>query len=79
MSEQLKSVLEQARQLTLQERGDLATLLLAELDHENIADDGAEWGEELRRRMEDVRTGRESLVPWEDVRTKLQGIIDGAR
>lgn len=79
MSERLKLVLEQARQLTLQERGDLTTLLLEELDNENADDDDAARGEELRKRMDDVRSGREQLIPWEEVRSKLQGIIDAAR
>ena len=57
--------------LPAEERAELAAVLLESLDAE--ADDGAdaEWGEEIRRRVEDVAAGRVTTVPWSDARAAI--------
>ena len=52
------------------DRAELADYLLASLDSE--ADVAAAWRDELGRRMADIRSGKETGVPAEDVLRRLQ-------
>ena len=46
------------------ERGQLAARLLESLDADADADAADAWDEEIRTRLEDVRSGRVTPVPW---------------
>ena len=82
MPAELQSVLDAALQLSTADREALAERLWESLDDEELAadDDGdfgehpfaAEWDEEIRRRVEDMRSGKEPGIPWEQVRKLLQ-------
>ncbi len=56
--------------LTTAERAELADYDLASLDSE--AEVAAAWREELGRRMADIRSGKETGVPAEDVMRRMQ-------
>jgi putative addiction module component (TIGR02574 family) len=58
-------------QLPAEERAELAAALLDSLDVETDADADAEWDEEIRRRVEDVTTGRVTPASWADARAAI--------
>lgn len=64
--------------LPAEERAELAAALLDSLDPEADADADAEWGEEIRRRVEDVTAGRVTGVPWSDARAAILSDDDAA-
>ncbi|QEL15671.1 addiction module protein [Limnoglobus roseus] len=70
MSDAMKSVLELAAQLSADERGELAARLLEELDHAD-ADAASAWSDEIRRRIDDLRSGRETPIPWAEARRQI--------
>lgn len=66
------------------ERAELAERLLDSLPPEPAADEDEEvdWNdhppgyrEEIMRRLDDLRSGREEGVPWEEVQAKVERII----
>jgi putative addiction module component (TIGR02574 family) len=79
MSTQVSELLERALTLSTQERGLLIDRLIETLDNEP-AEEGVEtaWGEEIRRRVDDVRSGRVKTVSGEQVLRELaQEFPDG--
>jgi putative addiction module component (TIGR02574 family) len=68
MTTQVSELLEKALSLSTRERGLLIDRLIESLD--NLpADEGIEgaWGEEIRRRVDDIRSGRVKGIPGEQV------------
>ncbi|HYG64032.1 MAG TPA: addiction module protein [Thermoanaerobaculia bacterium] len=65
-------LLEQALQLPLDERAELASEILASLDGE--PEPGAEeaWAREIERRAARVLSGESEGIPWEDVRQRIE-------
>ena len=76
MTKEAAELLRQALALTERERADLACTLMDSLD--TAVDDNVEvaWQEEIRRRIEDVRSGKVSLVSWDDVRDRARRVLD---
>jgi putative addiction module component (TIGR02574 family) len=72
MSPQVSELLEKALSLSTQERGLLIDCLVESLDDEP-AEEGVEaaWGEEIKRRVDDVRSGRAEMVPIERIKERL--------
>lgn len=72
MSPQVSELLEKALSLSTQERGLLIDCLVESLDDEP-AEEGVEaaWGEEIKRRVDDVRSGRAEMVPMERIKERL--------
>jgi putative addiction module component (TIGR02574 family) len=68
MSKAARTVLDEALQLDLSERAELAAELLASLDGEPDADVEAAWAAEIERRAERARTGEDAGKPWAEVR-----------
>lgn len=70
---QLSELLEKALALPTQERGILIDRLIDSLDEEP-ADEGvdAAWDEEIKRRIDDVRSGRMKTIPGEQVLSRLK-------
>ena len=72
MTPQVSEVLEKALALSTQERGLLIDHLIESLD-EAPAEEGVEeaWGEEIRRRVDDIRSGKVKMIPGEQVLREL--------
>lgn len=71
-SSQLSELLEKALALSAQDRDLLINRLIASLDEEP-AEEGAEpaWDEEIKRRVDDIRSGRVNTIPGEQVLQEL--------
>jgi putative addiction module component (TIGR02574 family) len=69
---QLSELLEKALALSTQDRGLLINRLIASLDEEP-AEEGVEaaWGNEIKRRVDDIRSGRVKTIPGEQVLQEL--------
>jgi putative addiction module component (TIGR02574 family) len=72
MTPQVSEVLEKALALSTQERGLLIDQLIESLD-EGPADEGVEaaWGAEIKRRVDEVRSGKVKMIPGEQVLREL--------
>jgi putative addiction module component (TIGR02574 family) len=72
MTPQASEVLEKAMALSSQERGLLIDHLIESLD-EGPAEEGVEeaWGEEIKRRVDDIRAGKVKMIPGERVLREL--------
>jgi putative addiction module component (TIGR02574 family) len=72
MTPQVSELLEKALTLSLKERGLLIDLLNQSLDDDR-AQEGVEaaWAEEIKSRVEDIRSGRVKTVPGERLRERL--------
>ncbi|MFZ1005499.1 MAG: addiction module protein [Candidatus Sulfotelmatobacter sp.] len=68
MTPQVSELLQKALTLSVQERGLLIDRLVESLDDEP-AEEGVEaaWGEEIKRRVDDIRSGRVKTIPGEQV------------
>jgi putative addiction module component (TIGR02574 family) len=80
MTPQVSELLEKALELSTQERGLLASRLFESLDDEP-AEEGVEaaWGEEIKRRVDEVRSGRAEMVPGERVLERLKNRLRSER
>jgi putative addiction module component (TIGR02574 family) len=71
-------VLEAALDLPEAERAELAAILTESIGSESSATElDAAWLAEAKRRLADIRSGRSTTVPWEDVERELEEIIEG--
>jgi len=72
MTPQVSEVLEKALTLSTQDRGLLIDRLIESLD-EGPAEEGVEqaWAEEIKRRVDDIRSGRVKTIPGEQVLREL--------
>jgi putative addiction module component (TIGR02574 family) len=64
-------------QLPLDERGEIAAQLLDSLDTGADPDADSAWAEEIRTRVEDIRSGRVKSVPWSEARSQILTDGDG--
>ena len=69
-------LLEQALSLSVEEQEALANSLMSNLGgeaDEGPAEEGAEkaWADEIKRRVEDIRSGKTQMIPYEEVRRRL--------
>jgi putative addiction module component (TIGR02574 family) len=73
MTPQISELLEKAMALSCEERGLLIDRLMETLD-DGPAEAGAEaaWDEEIKRRVEDIRSGRVKTIPGEQVMDRLR-------
>ena len=72
MTPQVSEVLEKALALSTQERGLLIDHLIESLD-EGPAEEGVEraWDEEIKRRVDEIRSGKVQMISGEEVRRRL--------
>jgi putative addiction module component (TIGR02574 family) len=72
MTPQVSELLKKALSLSTQERGLLIDRLVESLDDEP-AEEGAEaaWDGEIKRRVDDIRSGRVKTIPGEQVLREL--------
>jgi putative addiction module component (TIGR02574 family) len=73
MTPQVSELLEKALSLSTQERGLLIDRLIETLDNEP-AEEGVEaaWDEEIKHRVDDIRSGRVKTIPGEQVLGRLK-------
>ncbi len=79
MTEEASDILKKALALPSEARAAIAGSLLESLD-ETPADEGVEaaWSEEIKRRIEEVDSGRVQLIPYEEVRRRLMARLSDA-
>jgi len=72
LTPQVSEVLEKALALSTQERGLLIDHLIESLD-EGPAEEGVEeaWDQEIKRRVDDIRSGKVKMIPGEQVLREL--------
>jgi putative addiction module component (TIGR02574 family) len=72
MTPQVSELLEKALRLSTQERGLLIDRLVESLDDEP-SEEGVEaaWDDEIKRRVDDIRSGRVKMIPGEQVLREL--------
>ena len=72
MTPQVSEVLEKALALSTQERGLIIDRLIESLDNEP-AEEGVEaaWSEEIKRRVEEIQSGKVEMIPGEQVLREL--------
>ena len=72
MNKVANEILTEAMQLSIIERAEIASALLASLDGE--PDDGVEaaWAAEIERRIERIKSGAATGQPWAEVRKRLE-------
>ena len=66
MSTQLQELLDAAMQLPEADRGELADKLYDSLDDPSTLVDEDGWGDELKRRLDDFRSGKSIPVPKDE-------------
>ncbi len=72
MSTPVEDLFRQASALDERDRANLAGLLLESLEDPIDEDIESAWRDEVGRRLADIDSGSVKLVPWEDVKAKLQ-------
>jgi len=65
-------VLREALELSAESRAALADSLLSSLDESADPDAEQRWGDEVRRRVEEVDEGAVKLIDWEEARRRLR-------
>jgi putative addiction module component (TIGR02574 family) len=79
MTPDVSELLKKALALPPEARAALATSLFESLDEEP-ADQGVEaaWSEEVKRRIEDIDSGKVQMIPYEEVRRRLAALLSDA-
>jgi putative addiction module component (TIGR02574 family) len=69
---EVSELLEKAMALSTEERGLIASRLIDSLDEEP-ADERVEeaWAEEIKRRVDEIRSGKAKMIPGDEVRHRL--------
>ena len=72
MSERAARVVEQALQLTVEERAEVAAEIIASVDGEPDADAEEAWAAEIERRARRAIAGESQGTDWETVRARIE-------
>ncbi len=72
MSEIAEKLKLEASRLSVQERAEIAHFLINSLDEEIDEDVEAEWDAELKKRLEDIHTGKAVYEPFDKVISELR-------
>jgi putative addiction module component (TIGR02574 family) len=83
LTPQVSKLLEQALSLSVEEQEALANSLFSNLDgdlHEGPAEEGVAtaWADEIKRRIEDIESGKTQMIPYEEVRRRLAARLTDA-
>ena len=80
LTPQVSEVLEKALALSTQERGLIIDRLIESLDDEP-ADEGVEaaWSVEIKRRVEEIQSGKVEMIPGEEVGRRLARLSNGKK
>jgi putative addiction module component (TIGR02574 family) len=77
MNTESHNLLEQALALPDTDRAALAASLFRSLDTEIDADADELWDNEIKRRLDEIRSGEVELVPWDQMLAKMNRLTDG--
>jgi putative addiction module component (TIGR02574 family) len=77
MSNAAAKILQEALQLSDRDRANLAVSLIDSLDPSIDSDWEAAWDLEIAQRTKELDEGTVQTIPWEEVRRKLRGRLDG--
>ncbi len=79
MTEEASDILKRALALPSEARAAIASSLLESLDEEP-ADEGVEaaWSDEIKRRIEEIDSGKVQLIPYEEVRRRMAALLSNA-
>ena len=72
MSDHVQQLFDSALRLSDHDRAELAGLLLASIEEEEDTDTQAAWCDEIARRLEELRSGAVTPIPWAEVRRRLR-------
>jgi putative addiction module component (TIGR02574 family) len=72
----LQEVQTLALELTVQERAELAEVLLETLEHPSQEEIERRWADVIKRRVEELRSGKVKGIPGDVVMKKLRAIIE---
>jgi putative addiction module component (TIGR02574 family) len=78
MDTQAQQILQSALQLPYDERVEIAELLMLSLDEQTAVELNALWGEEIRRRIESIDSGRVKMIPADDVMREMRERLNGS-
>lgn len=81
MTPEVSEVIEKALALSTQDRSLVIDRLIASLD-EGPAEEGVEeaWAEEIKRRVDDIRSGSAKMISGEEVRRRLAArLLNGGK
>jgi putative addiction module component (TIGR02574 family) len=70
-----QTLLAEALRLDRRARADLASELIARLDGPEDEGVTQAWEEEIQRRLADLESGRTTLIPWEEVRQRIENTL----
>ena len=79
MTLKTRKVLREALNLPPKARADIAGTLLRSLDDDDDPGVESAWAAEVERRIHDVDCGRVRLVPWTQVRRRVQATLRRGR
>lgn len=79
MTQAANAILETLLQLPDADRAELAACLLDSLDTHTTPEADAGWADELRARVEEVRSGHVKAVPWAAARGQIMDDTDADR
>ncbi len=76
LTPELSKLLKEALSLSVEEQEVLANSLISNLGgvvDEGLGEEGAEkaWAAEIKRRVDDIRSGKTQMIPYEEVRRRL--------
>ena len=75
MSTNAARILEDAMKLSDAERADLVACLLASLEPKTQERFDELWGPEIERRIHAIDSGSATLIPWEEARKRIFGVL----
>lgn len=78
MTPEVSRLLEKALSLSVEEQEALADSLIANLGDKVDPGVVAAWDEQIKKRIEELDSGKAKTVPWEEVRQRNLGKLPGA-
>jgi putative addiction module component (TIGR02574 family) len=77
MDTQAQQILQSALSLPPDDRVEIAESLILSLDEETAAEIEAVWGEEIRRRIDSIDSGRVKMIPADEVMREMRERLNG--